>query len=314
MRKKSIGMKVAVLEDRFQKMKGEYTNDLVQKLRGILVWVLQIAKDLVAGDAKWPDDERIPVTGKSTQRRCKRPIALRDRSNTSTTQTKNFHPLRSASSGGKVNKASPKVHSQVFYCSLMVWYVMHNAETICDSEEVKEEIWKRLGDLAGINNTENGYNSVPTENGLGCVLRWFHSHSIVKISEKLYQEDQDRFEGLHINVADHLDNSEKWRAKAGKAVRLYGQGRFARQIIGHEIANIVSLCEEIDAKDESTIVSGLSCLEYVRELVKTRPETDKIESGAPHVERWDASHDMTSAMPRPAPWELSCLGHHLPGM
>lgn len=271
-------------------MKDEYTKDLTEKLRGILIWVLQIAPTLAAGNNEWQDG-RIPITGSSTSRRCK--------------------GLRSSVQDGAT---SSKVQSHVFYCTLIAWYVMHNAGLICDSKEVKDEIWKRLRDLAGINNTDNGANTVASEDALGCVLRWFHSHSIARISEALRKEDPGRFEALHIKIEEHQTNSDAWRAKAAKGARLYGQGRFARQSISHEIANIASLCDEIDAKDESTVASGLSCLSYVKELVQARQETEKVESGAPSVERWDASHTMISAMPRPAPWELSCLGHHLPGV
>lgn len=291
-------------------------DDLCAKLQGILLWTLRMVPTLAEGNPEW-QDRGIPVTGSLTTRSCRRKSTSNAQKDPRQPSSSNTQTDYGKASIGNPN--SRKAHGQVFLCAVIAWYLMKNASFVYDSETrngktVRAELWNQLEALANVDNNDNGANTVAMEQAAGCILRWYHSHSVVKISEALRKEDPAGYEALQINLAKHEELSDWWRSKAQKAVRLYGQGRFARQTIGHEIANLAALCGEVDAEDTSTTATGLSCLDYVKELVHTRRETDTVESGAPDVQRWDESHAVTSTMPRPAPWELSCLGHHLPGM
>jgi hypothetical protein len=51
-------------------------------------------------------------------------------------------------------------------------------------------------------------------------------------------------------------------------------------------------------------------LDFIEKLVKSRKPTKEVFSGNSEVDRGD-QQGVRSGTPRPAPWELSFLGHHL---
>ena len=103
-----------------------------------------------------------------------------------------------------------------------------------------------------------------------------------------------------------------WQVKAEKSLRLYEQGRLISQSLRNNVANLAILIDEIGIPDEPITQQGISCLSYVKSLIKNRQETTQLRSGASSVTRWDPENDIRSSMPRPGPWELICLEHHLP--
>ncbi|KAK0711804.1 hypothetical protein B0H67DRAFT_301164 [Lasiosphaeris hirsuta] len=284
------------LQERFQMMKREYVRGLEQKLRGIFAWILWLSPTLTDGHPAWLDG-RVSVNCQWSSRPCRDWLVAFKRDG---------------------------VHSHHrFYCTLIIWYMMKNAPFVYGLGNAAEakSLRTQAEFLARLSNSDSKADTVASDDAFGCILRWYHSHCIMEMAKTL-SIDIDNTSGPgtpepetgdeSVKFPNHQDLSNHWRAKAGKVVRLYGQGRFAGQNIGHEIANMASLRPEIGAEDAMTPDGALPCLEYIKELVGARRETEKVELGAPDVQRWDASHSVKSAMPRPAPWELSCLGHHLP--
>ena len=283
---------------RFEFMKIQHLRDLERTLRGIFSWVVWIIPILDNNDA-WLS-ERISVN-------CRWPP--------------NSRPCQD----WLVTFRRDGVHNHHrFYCALIAWYLMKNAPFVYDkrSDAAMEMLKYRIKMLARLQSPEKA-DVVASDDALGCLLRWYHSHCIIEMAKTLdldikhvsrpVSPAHDGEADQASNFPDHGKQLHHWRAKAGKAVRLYGQGRFIGQNIGHEIANVAALLDEIGAAEVKNLDGTLPCLEYIKELVKARKDTEKVESGSPDVQRWDASHNVKSAMPRPAPWELSCLGHHLPG-
>ncbi|KAK0627931.1 hypothetical protein B0T14DRAFT_513555 [Immersiella caudata] len=287
-----------VLRQRFEFMKSQHIKDLKETLRGIFSWMVWMIPKLSDNEAWLSEMISVNCGWPSDSRPCQNwLVAFRHDG------VRNHHR---------------------FYCALIIWYLICNAPFVYDKDNAAEleMLRERIKDLSRLRSPEKA-DVVASDDALGCLLRWYHSHCVIELAKTL---------GLNISYVsrpgstahgvaeadqapvfpDHQKQLIHWRAKAGKAVRLYGQGRLVGQNIGHEIANHAALLGEIGATEAENLDGALPCLEYIRELVKARRDTEKVESGAPEVQRWDASHNIKSAMPRPAPWELSCLGHHLP--
>ena len=293
-----------VQQQAFLFMREEYMEILKAHITGLLMWNLQVFPRLAAGSVGMQDG-MIPVTegGLSSSppvRRCRK----------AQPESTNGNPQLSGRNPR--NNIPTEIRTRGFYCSVIVWYVMKNAGFVLESENVKAEIWKCLKQFDSVNNEDNQANTVSVGDALGCILRWFHSHSVIKIYEMIRAEDPSYSGPTTVNIERHRVLADHWGAKAGKSLRLFGQGRFARQTIGHELANLAALSLEIGAEDRPAAGLGMRCLDYIKEHIRGRRDTARVESGAPNVQRWDAAHTVKSAMPRPAPWELSCLAHYLP--
>jgi hypothetical protein len=164
-------------------------------------------------------------------------------------------------------------------------------------------------------NADNRTDTAILDDAYGCILRWYHSFSVWKLCQRLNTEDSVRFGKLNIEVkeAEHKQLSDHWQEKAEKALRLFGQGRYLHQTLGHQIAYLTLVGNELGVDPGPRLQMGvnLGCLDQAIRLLSKRRGTSTLYPGASRVSRWD-NHDVRSAAKRPVSWELNCLGHHVP--
>jgi len=301
-----IPPELATKRTNYARMREEYRDKLIANLKGILKWILNVLpvleekQDQYRGSFLSVSD----VHANTEPRRCH--LMPMD-------ENSRVHSELSTRNQGRNRPKSPRSgRNPKWYCGLIIWYVIHHESRVLDDRDICRQIWEAMPLLNDIDNTDNDTDTLASDNLQDCVLRWYHSHSVVEISKVLGSEDPKRLEGLAIKLAEHEDSCKNWKAKAEKAVRLFGQGRLAHECIGHEVANLVLLGNELQTRTSTTMSTRMSSIEYIKELVRIRTGTRKLISGGASVERWDSAHTVQSATPRPAPWELSCLGHHLP--
>jgi hypothetical protein len=215
---------------------------------------------------------------------------------------------------GKQNRRRQelRVRSQKWYCSLIIWYIFAQCPEVFLEIETKDQLWNHLPDLNSIRNEDSDTDTAIPDDSYICFLRWYHSHSFAQICRKLKKEDPNQFSRSAIDLPQHEKWANQWQVKAEKSLRLYGQGRLIHYSLGHEVANLALLSSEIHIRNKPLSLQGASCLDCVKDLIRRRPDTKVLNPGRSSVVRWDAAHDIRSAKPRPAPWELSCLGHHIP--
>jgi hypothetical protein len=214
---------------------------------------------------------------------------------------------------GKQNRRQEfRLRSQKWYCALIVWYMLTQCPEIFLEVDTNDQLWNCLPDLNSIRNEDNDAGTAVLDDSYVCFLRWYHSHSVAQICRKLKKEDPDRFSRFDIDLSQHQKWANHWQIKAEKSLRLYGQGRLIYYSLGHEVANLSLLSNEIQIRNKPLGLQGSSCLDYSKDLICRRSETKVFSPGRSSIVRWDAAHDIRSATPRPAPWELSCLGHHIP--
>ena len=207
-----------------------------------------------------------------------------------------------------------KMRSQKWYGTFIIWYMISQAPTRVLDAGLKEKLWDRLEDMDTFNNEDNRTDTAILDDPYGCILRWYHSHSFTKICQRLAAEDATKFSAYNIDLAKHGDQAVHWQVKAEKSLRLFGQGRLRKKMLGHEVANLAMVGTELGVADVPVTMQGQSkktCIQYSRDLIKSRPYTTVLNPGRSRVTRWDAN-EIRSSAPRPAPWELSCLGHHVP--
>lgn len=226
-------------------------------------------------------------------------------------------PRRDRRPGAEQVKQKIRMRSQKWYCAMIIWYILLELPKEYLTRDMRDRLWSVIEPLTSnqFKNEDNRTDTAILDDAYGCILRWYHSFSVWKLYRTLETEDPVRFGKLHIEVkeAEHKQLSDHWQEKAEKALRLFGQGRYLRQTLGHEVAYLAVVGAELGVDQGPRIQLGvnLTCLEHVTKLIDRRQGTSTLYPGAARVSRWD-NHDVRSAVKRPAPWELSCLGHHVP--
>ncbi|KAK1753004.1 hypothetical protein QBC47DRAFT_50881 [Echria macrotheca] len=283
----------------FLSMRDEYLELLKRQITSILMWVLDTFPSLVDGSI-CIQNGKIPATSPGTTqglRRCGGIVSGNEYTS------------------GINSRRATRLPTLGLYCSVIAWYVVHNAAFVLDIDRIEYRLWKFLG----ATNEESARNEDNVEDTLGCILRWFHSWSVIRIFDKLVTRENNKPDpqlvsscGIYLNIDEwyHKKLALHWAAKAAIAVRAFGQGRLACQPIPHEVANLAALVPELGCKDVAPGPGQLGCLGYITERVTQRKPTANLESGAPSPHRWGASNRFLSAAPQRAPWELYCLGHH----
>jgi len=210
---------------------------------------------------------------------------------------------------GKFQESRSRGHR--WYCALIIWYVMKECDKVFLDDEIREQLWKTIEVFQAMKNDQNDDALLRHEELHLCFLRWYHSHSFIQICGQLEAKDPPRFSQLHIDLDKHKKWAESWQVQAEKFLRLFGQGRLVDHALDQEVAHLAFLADEISISKIPLTQHGRSCLSYAKDLIQKRKETTTLSPGRSLILRWDASHDMRSAMPRPAPWELSCLAHQV---
>ncbi|KAM7194686.1 hypothetical protein V8F20_007878 [Naviculisporaceae sp. PSN 640] len=312
----------SMLSKRNVLMLAEYKQRLCSVLKGILCWILDVvpcmgqitSADLVRGllpsdvyhHSVSPDAAEVAAEMLPEVARCSRSISV-----------KRGRRLEDERARQRI-----RMRSQRWYCAIMIWYLVRNLPDECMKDsDLQEGLWNALRIFTSTDksnkftNQDNRTDTDLLDDTYGCILRWYHSFAVWRIAKYLRHIDQEKFDGLDIDIGVHKDLSDHWQAKAEKSLRLFGQGRHLRHILDHEVAYlaVVGTREELDVDPGPRIQLGVNytCLEYVTKLIHDRPESKTLYPGASRVSRWDAD-DVRSAVKRPGPWELNCLAHHVP--
>jgi hypothetical protein len=206
----------------------------------------------------------------------------------------------------------PGDREQKWYCALIIWYMLNQNVEIFQEEVVKEQLWKSLPNFDAMKNEDSESGTASLDDSNMCFLRWYHSHSFIKICQTLQEEDPNRFQSLDIDLMKHKILADLWQIKAEKSLRLFGQGRLLYHSLDQKVANLSVLCNEISVTNMPLTQGKGSALSYTRDLIQHRPETMILSPGRSEVVRWDPEHNVRSVIPRPGPWELHCLNHLIP--
>jgi hypothetical protein len=184
------------------------------------------------------------------------------------------------------------MRSQKWYCAFTIWYFLYQTPNYFKPQEMKDKLWDALKYLDLFENEDHHMDTAVLDDPYGCILRWYHSHAVLRICQNLKVEDPDRFSRLDIEPERHKKLSDHWQTMAEKSLRLFGQGRLMKQILRQETANLALVGEEIDIGNNAIIPQGpgLTCLEFVRKLIDSRSATTVLNAGRSNVVRWDA-HD-----------------------
>jgi hypothetical protein len=297
----------------YQKMCDGYKDRMAYYLRGILIWICHIVPVVCLKEEQGPQfwispSDVNPAAHRLSNRRCR--LVLVDSEELPHSRRLKVKDANDPP-GGPQNR---KMRLQKWYCAIILWYLIKEMfKLVEDDLEIRNLCWSALETLGAMDNNDNATGTLLADDAYRCMLRWYHSHSIVEIYGALSGMDakSSNSEWLQIDVHTHRSLKKHWQGRAEKAIRSFGQGRLARQCIGHEDANLAMFGIEIGIMKFSLSEKGLSVLDYIKILVAKRTNTEKVNSGASKIKRWEV-RDTRSALPRPAPWELSCLGHHLP--
>ena len=283
-------------------MHSAYVDRLRTQLRGVCRWVLNAVPYIGTRHRRTPLVRMLSsdVVYRSTRREC-RPTAI---------LTEEWRIQRERKRERQLKDYEPR--DQRWYCALIIWYVMSQCPEVLRGDEIQGQLLKALPIL-------HSFKNQPKDGGTGALddlsqyfLRWYHSHSLVEISKNLANENPDGFKVLNLDVDKHDTWAQNWQVKAEKSLRLFGQGRLIHQSLDNEVAYLSLLGDEIFADQRPLLQQGRSCISHARKIVKQRKETAILSPGRSDVVRWDPVHDIRSAATRPAPWELTCFGHHVP--
>jgi len=187
---------------------------------------------------------------------------------------------------------------------------MHYCEEIFD-RTTKDLLWDHLRHLSSISSQTAANASCDLlVDPYYCLLRWYHNHALCEIFSRLQKEDEDRLQECGVDFDFHRRQAADWQVNAEKAMRLFDKGRLTNEQLTSNVAYLCLLSEEIGIKREPLATQSQSCLQIVRHIVEHRGETKTFEGGRANVIRW-SSKSMRSSKPRPGPWELTCLPHHM---
>jgi hypothetical protein len=287
----------------YEKMSSIYRMDLLNHLRAICWWILNILP--LIGPPKQPN----PPRGILSSDVLLPSNSFRDCQSVGLGSLWPTPPEQKSIEKWMVQESKLKGHR--WYCSLIIWYIMRQRGAVFEDDRLKERLWETLPLFETMKNEQNDFTALIRGGSTLCFIRWYHSHSFVQICKKLEIEDPARFRELRIDLHKHQKYANEWQVKAEKSWRLFGQGRFINHSLDPEIAYLSFLSDEIGMGNRPLLQQGSSCSVYARDLIKKRKETSILNPGRTTVLRWDPAHDMHSAKARPAPWELDCMGHHV---
>lgn len=293
----------------FQKMQVMYRNSIVERVGDVCVWVLRLGQFI--GQPGCLQDAELGILASDVldrplnRRKCKpQYIQMSD------SWADRF--LR-----GQNRLQEAKTRDQKYYCAVILWFVLAQLPEVFEKPHtaVRDLFWEAFSGLESIKDPDRqgGVDRVVgIDDPNGCLIRWYHNFSFVKICETLQRLDKKRFASYEIELETSRSRVREWQVKAEKSMRLFYQGRLSGRDIDHETANLTVLGPELDIGDKPVTATGKTCLELAKDLVRRRRPTEKLNAGRSRVLRWDSKHDVRSAKPRPPPWELSCLSQHLP--
>jgi hypothetical protein len=294
-----------------EEMQAQHRERIIRTLRGVCRWVLNITHPLQTPEpSRCLQDPQIGILASdvlsgpspAAKRKCKPRLCPPE-------HMCNRAHCRHEPTGlkGETRK------NQKYYCAPIIWYVLKQLPEVFEGGCCRAALWDSVGVLSAISSREN-IGVLALDDPTGCLVRWYHSFSLARICQFLGQEDGRRVEDLIGNIEEVEENSKQWQVKAEKAMRLYGQGRL--NVLNYEAANLATLGPELGVKKSSITRGGKgkSCYEAAQHEIRHRNPTEHVSPGRARVLRWDANdnHNIRSAAPRPAPWEVNCLAQFAP--
>jgi len=299
----------------FTTMKKLYRDDIVRRLSGVCRWLLEFSGRLRKVGFKRLQDSELGILASDVlpaqpvKRLCKPYPAFHRPEN-----PQGKDQLEADLDEDWQQKSAPMLRAryQRFYLAPTIWYVLSQIPEAFEGVLAKEHLWHHLEDIATIKNEDNRNGAVASDDPHACLIRWYHSFSAQSICAELDREDADRLSKMNINRKNIAENCETWQVKAEKSLRLFEYGRYGQRHLGHEPANLAMVGRELGIANQPLAQQKKSCLQLVKHLVADRKPTQTLNPGRSAIVRWDPKHDIRSAKPRPAPWELSCLAQHLP--
>ena len=207
----------------------------------------------------------------------------------------------------------PKAKDQKWCCALILWYIMYQRPSIFADGYMKDRLWSCIETLNAFDCNDRGGDARYADEPKVCFLHWYHNHSIIKLCEVLRSEDPERFGRLNVDLKKRNRWVMEWQARTEKSLGLLGRtsGRLAHQSIDYEVANLALLGDEISVINRPLTQQYKAYLQQTKDLLIARKETRLLSPGRPDITNWTPG-DFRSVMPRPAPWELSCLNHLSP--
>lgn len=308
----------------YYSIRNEYRRLIAERLRQIIRWVLHVFQVLEPkANMKHYHEHPILITDVNNPNMLKKQRGVEDKGPACSRQRdRQSKPLLI----DKTRFQGRKLRDQKWFCALITWYVMYQDLSVPKTHQQSlilgdKDIENQLPTLLKVDNeVENPLLGL--QDPYTCIIRSYHSYSIAQIakvlknselekdkSSKNEQSNQTNAEDLSHKIWNHQGWGRRWQDRAEHAIRLFNQGRLAQYSVGHEIANLVLLSREITEKRDNRYNEGL--LAFIEKLIGDRQKTQKVHSGLPLVRRFDAE-DVQSGTPYAAPWELSCLEHHLP--
>jgi hypothetical protein len=74
---------------------------------------------------------------------------------------------------------------------------------IFHEDDGREQLWGSMPIFASFKNEDSDTGTAALDDCSMCFLRWYHSHSFVKICQSLKEQDPGRFVELDIDLAKH---------------------------------------------------------------------------------------------------------------
>jgi hypothetical protein len=313
------------LQEVLQGMRPRYRKKIVGTVRGFFLWVLDLFGAVERFDAApalrdpgvglFPSD--ILTNHDSNKRECKSTVP------------------------------ECLIGPQKYYGAMIIWYIMAVLPEVFTGLPLADQklLWENLVYFGNAQTTP--YHSLLMDDPYGCIIRWYHNFALLRLCERLLEDDPVEFETIlpqlltgmsrydqpprASNVAGQPKQKREiepplsvklftilnsrvtnWQTNAEKAMRLFEQGRLRDRQLGHETAILAMVGEEMGIPQQALTVRGVTCLDLAKTLLRRRKPTETLNAGRSHILRWDPLHDIRSAKPRPAPWELSCLAQHMP--
>jgi len=312
-------------------MQTRYRSNIIERLRAVCLWVLKTAR--AAGLPDYLQDKGLGLLSSDVQ--------AADISLGIIPSPADEGDKRACKQLDTRTRYSQAVGDQKYYCAMILWLVLHKLPEVIQERRVQDDFLEYFTNLACIQ-TPDKSGIVAIDDPTGCIVRWYHNFCIANIYEKLRKLNPAKFSDacteferqiearkrsdtdpascwrlIRASMKDPEDQTlkddiEKWQARAEKSMRLFEQGRLSGRNLGHEAANLAYVGQELGIEDKAITLRGKSCLEIASQLIKKREPTNKLSPGRSRILRWDPQHDVRSAKPRPAPWELSCLAQQVP--
>ena len=290
----------------FEKMRLGYRELLLARLRGICQWVFNIAPHLQRREFQNPLLGILPSDVLPVDQDLRRDARFQN----SKSGPKEDYRKRVR----QLQERRPK--DQKWYCALIIWYIMHQYGEVLEDRKLRADMWICLSSLEAIQNDDiySGSGTNTIDDARIYFLRWYHSHSFINICKSLERDDPEAYESHGFaskSLLHHKKWAESWQAKTERTMRLFEKGGLTYESLDYDIGYLALLIHELGIPEEPLSKRGVSCIESCKNILNRCKKTTVLSPGRSNVVRWDPGHTIRSAMPRPAPWELSCLGHHI---